>query len=285
MLIPIIVALVALAVGAGATYFVLQFTANKKLSSAEAEANRLLTDAKTKTKEMLLEAKEETIKVRASTETENRERRGELQRLERRLSQKEENLERKSDALERREQQIGVKDKESEATRATLEELKRKQLQQLELISGMSSSEAKDFLLRETEREVRDEGARRVREMEKWSRDQASEKAREILAQAIQRCATDVVSETTVSVVPIPNDEMKGRLIGREGRNIRARESATGGDRIIDDTPEAVTISRFDAVRMTDEYVAAYEGAPKTGFLYPSLPRVYNGACRKDFLR
>ncbi|MBI4294644.1 MAG: ribonuclease Y [Chloroflexi bacterium] len=248
-LLILLVSVIALGLGGGVTYLVLRFMASKKVSAAEEQAERLVTEAKTKSKEMLLEAKEEAIKVRAASETELRERRSELQRMERRLSQKEENLERKTDAMERREHQISIRDRESEAVRGSLEEFKQKQLQRLELISGMSSSEAREYLLQEMEKEVRDEGTRRVREMEKWSREQAVEKAREIVAQAIQRCATDVVSETTVSVVPLPNDEMKGRLIGREGRNIRALESATGVDLIIDDTPEAVTVSSFDPVR------------------------------------
>jgi len=238
-----------LAIG-GMVVFLLRGTlATRRTRAAEREAEALLADARTKHKEALLEAKEEAIKIKSQTEAESRERRAELHRQERRLSQKEENLDKKVEALERRDHSLVAKEKEAESLRAQLQELKHKQIQQLELISGMSSAEAKDLLMKALEDEVREDVSRRIRAVEAQLKEEADERAREILAIAIQRCATDVVSETTVSVVPLPSDEMKGRLIGREGRNIRALENATGVDLIIDDTPEAVTISGFDPVR------------------------------------
>lgn len=249
VLIGLIIAVVAFLLGGAAAFLVGQALASRKLSAAAREAEKLLEEARTKHKEMLLEAKEEGIKARAAAEAEYRERRAELQRHERRVIQKEESLERKLEAAERREQNLANKEKEAESLRAHLEELKKKQLQQLETVSRMSSTEAKEFLIKEMEDEVREEMNRRLRDMEAKLKEEADERARDILSIAIQRNATDAVSETTVSVVPLPSDDMKGRLIGREGRNIRALEQATGVDLIIDDTPEAVTISAFDSVR------------------------------------
>ncbi len=245
----IVIALAALAVGGLVGFFARQAIMGRKVRIAERDAADLLAGATTKQKEILLEAKEQAIKIRAETEADNRERRSELQRHERRLTQKEENLDRKGEALERRERIASVKEKEVESKWAQAEELIKKQVRQLELISGMSSAEAKELLLSTVESEAREDMARRIREIEMQVKEEADQRAREIVALAIQRCATDVVSECTVSVVPLPSDDMKGRLIGREGRNIRALESATGVDLIIDDTPEAVTLSGFDSVR------------------------------------
>lgn len=230
-------------------YFARQILANQQLRRTQNEAKRLLEEATATHEQMLQKARDEAIKVRAAAEAESRERRYELQRLERRFAQREEKLERKLEALERRERGLANREKELEAVKAQLEETRTKQLQRLELISGMSSEEAKEELFRALEEEIREDASRRVREWEARIKSEADEKARDILATTIQRCATDVVSETTVSVVPLPSDEMKGRLIGREGRNIRALEQATGVDLIIDDTPEAVTISSFDPLR------------------------------------
>jgi len=238
-----------LVIGGLVAYLARGALAARRVRSAEREAETLLVDARSKHKEVLLEAKEEAIKIKSQAEAENRQRRGELNRLERRISQKEENLDKKADGLERRERGVSAKEKESQDLLAHLEELKRKQIQQLELISGISSEEAKEFLAEALEEEVRQDVSRRIGEIEAQLKEEAEERAQEIITLAIQRCATDVVSETTVSVVPLPSDEMKGRLIGREGRNIRALESATGVDLIIDDTPEAVTISSFDPLR------------------------------------
>jgi ribonuclease Y len=230
-------------------YFARQILANQQLRKTQNEAKRLLEEASAAHEDMLQKAREEAVKVRAAAEADSRERRFELQRLERRFAQKEEKLEHKLEALERRERGLGNREREIEAVKAQLEEIRVKQLQRLELISGISSEEAKQELLRSIEEEIREEASRRVQEWESRIKGEIDDKAREILATTIQRCATDVVSETTVSVVSLPSDEMKGRLIGREGRNIRALEQATGVDLIIDDTPEAVTISSFDPIR------------------------------------
>ena len=221
----------------------------RRIRVAKEEAEKLLNYAKTKEKELLLEAKEQTIKIRAAMEEEQRERRSELQRRERRITQKEENLDRKVDSLEQRERRLTNREREIQEMRAQAEELKGKQIRQLELISRLSSAEAKELLLKTIESEVRDDASRRIHEIEAQLKEEADHKAREIVSLAIQRCATDVVAETTVSAVPIPSDDMKGRIIGREGRNIRALENATGVDLIIDDTPESVTLSSFDPVR------------------------------------
>jgi ribonuclease Y len=230
-------------------YFARQLLANQQIRIAQNEAKKLLESAQAKYEQMVLDAKEEAVKVRAAAEAESRERRYELQRLERRSSQREERLERKLEALERRERSLIGREKEIEGISAQVEEIKDKQLQRLEAISGMSSEEAKQQLLQAVEDEIKEDASRKVRDWEVRIKEEIDNKARDILATTIQRCATDVVSETTVSVVPLPNDDMKGRLIGREGRNIRAMEQATGVDLIIDDTPESVTISSFDPTR------------------------------------
>ncbi len=242
--------------GIGLGYFARQLLANQQLRGAQNEAKRLLNEASDKHEKMLLEARDEAVRVRAAAEADSRQRRGELQRLERRFSQKEEKLERKMEFVERRERDLVNREKGVDAIKEQLEELRIKQLHELELVSGMSSSEAKQKLMEAVEDEIREDASRRVREWESRIKDEIDDKAREILATAIQRCATDVVSEKTVSVVPLPSDEMKGRLIGREGRNIRALEQATGVDLIIDDTPETVTISSFDPLRREVSRVA-----------------------------
>jgi len=230
-------------------YFTRQILANQQLRRNQNEAKRLLDEASAAHEDMLKKAREEAVKVRAAAEADSRERRFELQRLERRFTQKEEKLEHKLESLDRREHGLSNREREIEAVKLQLDEIKAKQLQRLELISGISSDEAKQELLLAIEEEIRGEASRRVRDWESRIKDEIDEKSRDILSTSIQRCATDVVSETTVSVVALPSDEMKGRLIGREGRNIRALEQATGVDLIIDDTPEAVTISSFDPLR------------------------------------
>ncbi|MGM9662550.1 MAG: ribonuclease Y [Oscillospiraceae bacterium] len=225
----------------------------KEISSAEEEARRIINDAiksaESRKREALLEAKEEILKQRSEYEKEVKERRSELQRQENRLQQKEENLDRKTDALEKREETLAGKiaalDKENEEIR----QIKRSQTEMLERISGFSEEEAKKYLIEQVESEVTHETAMKIREIEARAKDEADARAREIVATAIQRCAADHVSEITVSVVPLPNDEMKGRIIGREGRNIRTIETLTGVDLIIDDTPEAITVSCFEPVR------------------------------------
>jgi len=219
------------------------------LAAVEAEARRILLDAETRQKEALLEAKEEAIRLRTQAEVEIRERTAELQKQERRIAQKEENLERRAEAFERRERQLAQREQELEEARARLEQLRQQRLQEIERIAGLTASEARDLLLAEVEREVREDANRRLHQIEAEYAEQAQRRAREIVATALQRITADVTSETTVTVVPIPSEEMKGRIIGREGRNIRTLEQLTGCDLIIDDTPDAVTLSGFDPIR------------------------------------
>jgi ribonuclease Y len=209
----------------------------------------MVADARNESRDVLLQAQEEAKRVKNSADTDYRDRRAELQRQENRLNQKNETLDRKLEGVEQRERNLNNKEKEIESVRSQLVELKDKQLKQLETVSGMSSAEAKKTLIDAMEVEMQQESSRRLRQWEAKLKEESNEKSRDILAMAIQRSASEVVAEATVSVVPLPNDEMKGRLIGREGRNIRALEQATGVDLIIDDTPEAVTISSFDPVR------------------------------------
>jgi len=229
---------------------------NRQIRIAERKAAKMVADARLEAKNMLNEAKQEADTTKSAAESGYRERRNELQREENRLSQKTETLDRKLDGVEQRERNLANREKEAETIRSQLGELRDKQLKQLELISGMSSNEAKQQLLEAMEVEMRGEASRRLREWEVGLKEEADKKAQEILSQAIQRSASEVVSETTVSVVALPSDEMKGRLIGREGRNIRALEQATGVDLIIDDTPETVTLSSFDSVRRQVAYQA-----------------------------
>jgi len=239
----------ALVLGGVVGYFARQMIANQQIRNTRKEAERLLDEATTKYNELLRAAREEAIKVSNAAEAENKERRLEIQRIEKRVSQKEEALERKIESIERRERDLESAKKDIEKITAELRTVREKQLAKLESISGTSSEEAKELLFQTLKQEVEEEASQQVRVWEAQIKEEADEKVREILATAIQRCATDVVSETTISAVPLPSDEMKGRLIGREGRNIRALEQATGVDLIIDDTPETVTISSFDPVR------------------------------------
>lgn len=216
-------------------------------------AKKIIEDAEktseSKKKEALIEAKEEIHKLRTEMERELKERRSELQRLERRLVQKEENLDRKIDSLERKEEILSRKESEVDKSQEKINELYAKQVIELERLSGLTSDEARKLLLANVEEEIRHESAMLIKELEQQAKEEADKKAREIISLAIQRCAADHVAETTVSVVALPNDEMKGRIIGREGRNIRTLETLTGIDLIIDDTPEAVILSGFDPVR------------------------------------
>ena len=227
--------------------------AEREIGSAEAEATRLINEAirsgESRKKEMLLEAKDEIHKSRTEHEKEVKERRAELTKQERRLQQKEESLDKKTDAFERKEEELAKKMEKLAQTQAEAEEIRAQQLTTLETISGLTQEQAKAYILETVEDEVRHESAMKIKEIEQQLKDEADEKAREIIATAIQRCAADHAAETTVSVVALPNDEMKGRIIGREGRNIRTLETITGVDLIIDDTPEAITVSSFDPVR------------------------------------
>jgi ribonuclease Y len=222
---------------------------NRQLRIAERKAAKMVTEARIEAKDIVQQSQEEAKRVKVTNDADYKERKAELQRQENRLNQKNESLDKKIEAVDQRDRNLNNREKDLDNVRAQLNELKDKELQKLEMVSGLSSGEAKQILLDAMEVELQQESARRLHQWEQKLRAESDEKAQEILAQAIQRSASDVVAETTVSVVPLPNDEMKGRLIGREGRNIRALEQATGVDLIIDDTPEAVTISSFDPVR------------------------------------
>ena len=227
--------------------------AEREIGSAEAEATRLINEAirngENRKKEMLLEAKDEIHKSRTEHDREVKERRAELTKQERRLEQKENTLDKKTEAFERKEEELNKRLANVAQTQAEAEKIRDKQLATLEELSGLSQEQAKQYLLESIENDVRHEAAMKIKEIEQQLKDEAEEKGREIIATAIQRCAADHAAETTVSVVPLPNDEMKGRIIGREGRNIRTLETITGVDLIIDDTPEAITVSSFDPVR------------------------------------
>ncbi len=251
-IIVVIAVLASLLIGAGAAYLATRSGKAKagiSLLQAEEQASRLLVEAETKQKELLLDAKEENLKLRNAVETEVRDRRAEAARVEQRLTQKEENLDRKIEGLERREQTLREREQQIDQVRSEAEALRGRQQQEFERVANLTVAEAREQLLASVEEEIRDEASRRVREMEKEVETTGGMRARKILATAIQRYASEVTAETTVSVVQIPSDEIKGRIIGREGRNIRAIEAATGVDLIIDDTPEAVTVSCFDPVR------------------------------------
>ncbi len=227
--------------------------AKQRIASAEEEATRIMNEgfrkSESKTKEMLLEAKEEIHKSRTEYEKEVKERRAELSKQERRLEQKETTLDKKTEAFEKKEEELARKLQKAAETQAEADLAKAQQMKVLENISGLTQEQAKNYLLQSVEDAVRHETALKIKEIEQQMKDEAEDKAREIIATAIQRCAADHTAETTVSVVPLPNDEMKGRIIGREGRNIRTLETITGVDLIIDDTPEAITVSSFDPVR------------------------------------
>jgi ribonucrease Y len=253
----IVIVLIALVLGAGialcAGYLIgsirnKQYFAERLRLEKEASEQRLL-DLQSQQHDALHEARDETARFRAAMERDNAERRSELQRQERRLQQKEESLERKIDALEQRDRKLATRERAIEQTREELEDIKLEQLNELERIAQLTEEQARELLLTRIENQVRADAARRIRTIEEEAREEAESRAREIITLAIQRCASDQVAEAVVSVVPLPNDEMKGRIIGREGRNIRALEAATGVDLIIDDTPEAVILSGFDPVR------------------------------------
>jgi ribonuclease Y len=230
-------------------YFRSRTSAQDGAATAQAEAQRILTEAETRQKELLLEAKEEAIRLRAQADTELKDRRTEVTRQERRLAQRDENLDRKTESVEQRDRALAEREARLEAERAKIEDLRQARQKEVERVAEMTTAEARTLLLAEVEQEAREDGNRRVRQVELETKAEADRRSREILATAIQRVTTDVTAETTVTVVPIPSDDMKGRIIGREGRNIRALEHATGCDLIIDDTPDAVTLSGFDPVR------------------------------------
>ena len=249
----IIAAVVGLAIGIVAGYFTRKNISEAKIGEADSLAKNIIDqankDAETMKKEKLLEAKEEIHKFRSDAEKENRERRSELQKYERRVILKEESLDRKQQSMENKESNLNQKLRAVDEKQKEVEAIKVKQLEKLEDISGITSEKAKDIILSNAEKEVRHEMSIMIKEIETQAKEDAEKKSREIIGYAIQKCAADHVAETTVTVVNLPNDEMKGRIIGREGRNIRTLETLTGIDLIIDDTPEAVILSGFDPIR------------------------------------
>ncbi len=245
--VPALVA--ALLVGIGAAYLYLQRRSGDGASAVAAKAQQVMAESETQAKEKLLEAKEEAVKIRTAAEQEAREYRAQSQQIEKRLLQKEENLDRKGEDLNRREREFGDKEKGLEELRAQLEDHKRQQQLELERVAKMTRQEAQGVLMAQVEQDLRNEVARKVRESELAARDDSERRAREIVTESIQRIAADQTAEVSVSVLPLPTDELKGRIIGKEGRNIRALQQATGIDLIVDDTPEAVIISGFDPVR------------------------------------
>ena len=249
----IIVGIACLAIGAVIGFLYRKSVSEKKISSAEEESLRIVNEAirtaESKKKEALLEAKEEILKSRTDYEKEEKSRRADLQRQENRLQQKEENLDRKLETIEKKEESLAQKHAAMEKEQEEIHTIKQSQTAMLEKISGFTADEAKNYLIQQVESEVTHETALKIKEVESRMKEECETRAREVVAQAIQRCAADSVAELTVSVVPLPNDEMKGRIIGREGRNIRTLEAITGVDLIIDDTPEAITVSCFDPVR------------------------------------
>ncbi len=247
--IVVLLVLVALGLGAAGGYFVPYILTQRGVLVARQRASSVLDEAEEQKKRLLLVGQEEALKLRTSAEQELRERRGEVQRQEQRLSNREEQLERRGEALERNEHSLSQKNSEVDELKAELDQTVGKEREQLEAIAGLSLNEARDQIVRRAEDEVQHELARRYRDVEQRFKEEADQNARKVLTLAIHRLASDVVSENTTAVVPLPSDEMKGRLIGREGRNIRAIEAATGVDLIIDDTPEAVTVSSFDPIR------------------------------------
>ena len=256
--IHLVIAIAVAFVAAAIIFFPLGISYRKKvsekeISSAEEEARRIINEAikssESKKREALLEAKEEILRARSEYEKEEKSRRADLQKQERRLQQKEESLDRKTENIERKEEALAQKHAQADQEQEEIQGIKRAQTEMLERISGFTAEEAKNYLIAQVESQVTHEAAMKIKEIEQRAKEESDQRAREIVATAIQRCAADHVAEITVSVVPLPNDEMKGRIIGREGRNIRTIETLTGVDLIIDDTPEAITVSCFEPVR------------------------------------
>ncbi len=285
MIVEISIGVIALGVGCTAGYIIRKNSAEKTILSAEIKAQEIVSDATkeadTVKKEKVIEAKEEVHKLRSELDKETRERRNESQRLERRNLQREEmidkkgvNLDKKEDNLNRKIKELGIKSDEVDA-------LYHKQLEELEKISGMTTDEAKSVLLADIEKEVKHDAVVMMKDIESRAKEEATKKAKEIIAYTIQKCAADHVAESTVSVVGLPNDEMKGRIIGREGRNIRALETLTGVDLIIDDTPEAVILSSFDPIRREIARLAL-EKLIADGRIHPARIEEMVGKAKKE---
>ena len=285
VIIVIIAAVAALAVGFAAGFVCRKTIAEKQIGGAEKRAEEIIAEAKktaeTKKKEALLEAKDEIHKSRTEFEREIKDRRNEMNRQERRVQQKEESLDKKADSLERKDELLNKKLKDADVLKEETLKVKNAQLEILERISGLSVEDAKAYLLKNIESEVRHEAAILIKDIETKAKDEADKKAKSIISTAIQKCAADHVAESTVSVVALPNDEMKGRIIGREGRNIRALETATGIDLIIDDTPEAVVLSGFDPVRREVARMAL-ERLITDGRIHPARIEETVEKCRRE---
>ena len=280
------IGLAAVAVGTGAGYVFRKRTAEAIIGSAETEAKRIIDEAveksETKSKEAVLAAKEEIHRQRQETDREIKERRNEITRQERRVVQKEEHLDRKLDSIEKKEISLAKKETRIQEKEAAVEELYQAQRNELERIGSLTAQDAKDIIMAETEEELKHEKAMKIKEYEQQLKEEAQKKAREILSLAIQRVAADHVAETTVSVVALPNDEMKGRIIGCEGRNIRTLETLTGIELIIDDTPEAVIISGFDPVRRETARISL-EKLIVDGRIHPARIEEMVEKARRDF--
>ena len=265
----VLVVLAALGLGAAVGHYVRSILTQKGVIAAGQKASAVVEEAEAQKKRLLLDAQEEALKIRSSAEQELRERRGEVHQQERRLNNREEQQEKRNEALEQRDRASTQRNQELDKLTEELEESTRKEQEQLETITGLSMNDARDFLFKRAEGEIQHELARQYRDMEERMKNEADESARRVLTLAIHRLASDVVSEHTTAVVPLPNDEMKGRLIGREGRNIRAIEAATGVDLIVDDTPEAVTVSCFDPIRREVAKIAV-ANLVKDGRIHPA---------------
>ncbi len=249
VVLALLLVLVSVGLTFAATYFWLQAREASRMRRAQRDADAILEDARSQQKELILQGKDEAIRFRAEVDQEYKERRAEVNRLERRLQQKEEAIDKKADALERRDRTLQGKERDLDAIRLELEGAREEQRRELERVAQLSTDDAKQLLLSDIETEVREIASRKIREIEQETKEEANRRAMHILATAVQRCAPDYVAESTVTVIPLPSDDMKGRIIGREGRNIRALEAASHVDIIIDDTPEVIMISCFDAVR------------------------------------